>query len=314
MEKDAGGRYYLDDGPGPNPPPNLEAIPDAVPKLEPLHRGASRPYTVMGQHFVPMTNLARYKARGAATWYGRRYHGKPTSSGEPYDMYAMTAAHPTLPIPSYVRVTSLANGKAVVVRINDRGPFIGDRLIDLSYTAAYKLGLVKDGSGLVEVETILPGDVPATTVAVTDSAPPKPATPQQSVTARAVASAPPPAAVPIPAPQPVATADTSSASAPTTPAPSNPGPSAPSVANSEAAPPASGIYVQFGAFRSRENAENLLARLRQQAEWLAVRLHVIPREGLYRVHAGPYASQDDARQIANRIGEMLGPRPILLRW
>jgi len=315
MEKDASGRYYLDDGPGPNPPPNLEAIPDAVPKLEPLHRGASRPYTVMGQHFVPMTNLARYKARGTATWYGRRYHGKPTSSGEPYDMYAMTAAHPTLPIPSYARVSNLANGKSVVVRINDRGPFIGDRLIDLSYTAAYKLGLVTDGSGLVEVETILPGDAPATTVAAASSAPPKPAAPQQPAETRPAASASPPAAVPIPAAQPVAAAGATTASttsAPTaTSAASN---AAQNAANTEAAPAASGIYVQFGAFRSRENAETLVARLRQQAEWLAVRLHVLPREGLYRVHAGPYASQDEARQIANRIGEMLGPRPILLRW
>jgi len=154
MEKDASGRYYLDDGPGPNPPADIDSIPDAVPRLEPLHRGASRPYTVMGRGYAPMANLARYKMRGTATWYGRRYHGKPTSSGEIYDMYAMTAAHTTLPIPSYARVTNLANGKSVIVRINDRGPFIGDRLIDLSYTAAHKLGIVADGSGLVEVETI----------------------------------------------------------------------------------------------------------------------------------------------------------------
>ncbi|HJQ62739.1 MAG TPA: septal ring lytic transglycosylase RlpA family protein, partial [Burkholderiales bacterium] len=176
MEKDSSGRYYLDDGPGPNPPQNLESIPDAVVRLEPLHRAASRPYTVMGRHFVPMTTLARYKARGTATWYGRRYHGKPTSSGETYDMYAMTAAHTTLPIPSYARVTNLANGKSIVVRVNDRGPFVGDRLIDLSYTAAYKLGLVADGRGMVEVESILPGDPsPATVAAASAAANPSPA-------------------------------------------------------------------------------------------------------------------------------------------
>jgi len=104
-----------------------------------------------------MTRLEPYKERGIATWYGRRYHGKPTSSGEKYDMYAMTAAHTILPIPSYVRVTNLANRKSVIVRVNDRGPFIGNRLIDLSYTAAYKLDLAAAGSGMVEVELIIPG-------------------------------------------------------------------------------------------------------------------------------------------------------------
>ncbi|MEK7232004.1 MAG: septal ring lytic transglycosylase RlpA family protein, partial [Pseudomonadota bacterium] len=130
-----GGGYYLNDGPGDNPPPNLEQVPDAVPKREPLHRGAMRPYNVMGQNYTPMTRLVPYKARGTATWYGRRYHGQQTSSGEIYDMYQMTAAHTTLPIPSYARVTNLATNKSVVVRINDRGPFHSDRLIDLSYTA-----------------------------------------------------------------------------------------------------------------------------------------------------------------------------------
>ncbi len=106
-----------------------------------------------------MARVVPYKARGRASWYGKRYHGQPTASGEPYDMYAMTAAHPTLPIPSYARVTNLRNGKAVIVRINDRGPFRGDRLIDLSYTAAYQLGIVGSGSDLVEVESIVPGEL-----------------------------------------------------------------------------------------------------------------------------------------------------------
>src|SRR5512134_545502 len=118
-----GGGYYLDDGPGDAPPPDLDSIPEPVPQLEPLHRGAMRPYVVLGQTFTPMTELQPYKARGVATWYGRRYHGKQTSTGEIYDMYAVSAAHPTLPLPSYARVTSLATGKSIIVRINDRGPF-----------------------------------------------------------------------------------------------------------------------------------------------------------------------------------------------
>lgn len=152
-----GGGYYLDDGPAANPPANLDQIPDAIPRVEPLHRGTMRPYSVMGQSFTPMTELTPYRARGIATWYGRRYHGKQTASGETYDMYAMTAAHTILPIPSYARVTNVANGRSVIVRVNDRGPFIGDRLIDLSYVAAHKLDIVRGGSATVDVETILPG-------------------------------------------------------------------------------------------------------------------------------------------------------------
>lgn len=137
------GGYYKDDGPGDNIPANLADIPDAVPKVEPLNRGASKPYTAMGRDYVPMTEARGFRQEGLASWYGRRYHGKPTSSGEPYDMFAMSAAHPTLPIPSYVRVSNPANGRSVVVRVNDRGPFHADRIIDLSYTAAWKLDILK---------------------------------------------------------------------------------------------------------------------------------------------------------------------------
>ncbi|PSJ18278.1 septal ring lytic transglycosylase RlpA family protein [Nitrosomonas supralitoralis] len=153
-----GGGYYLDDGPGDNPPPNLHLVPDAVPKAEPLRTANMQPYVALGKYFKPMTELEPYKKRGIASWYGRRYHGNNTASGEVYDMYAMTAAHPTLPLPSYARVTNLENGKTVIVRLNDRGPFLSDRIIDLSYTAAYKLGILAGGSGQVEVETLMPND------------------------------------------------------------------------------------------------------------------------------------------------------------
>jgi rare lipoprotein A len=152
-----GGGFYKDDGPGDNPPENIDAIPDAVPRDEPLHRFANKPYSVLGQNYVPLAANTSYKAEGIASWYGRKFHGQKTSSGELYDMYGMTAAHPTLPIPSYVRVTNPRNGKSVVVRVNDRGPFHADRLIDLSWTAAYKLGYLAEGSTQVEVERLLPG-------------------------------------------------------------------------------------------------------------------------------------------------------------
>lgn len=151
-----GGGYYLDDGPEANPPANLDAVPDAVPRYEPLHRFANRTYVALGNTYTPQTTLRDYNEEGLASWYGRRFHGKKTASGELYDMYAMTAAHPTLPIPSYARVTALGNGKSVVVRINDRGPFHSKRVIDLSYTAAYKLGFLGQGSARVRVESLDP--------------------------------------------------------------------------------------------------------------------------------------------------------------
>jgi rare lipoprotein A len=161
--KPAPGGYYKDDGPGDSAPSNLADIPDAVPKPEPLHRFANRPYKIEGRDYAPMssvrTSSGNFRQTGIGSWYGRRFHGKPTSSGEQYDMYAMTAAHPTLPIPSYARVTNVANGRSVVVRINDRGPFHSDRIIDLSYTAAWKLGYIEAGSARVQVESVTPGDV-----------------------------------------------------------------------------------------------------------------------------------------------------------
>ena len=271
-----GGGYYLDDGPGANPPANIDSIPDAVPRVEPIRSATSRPYVVMGRNYTPMTSLQPYRARGIATWYGRRYHGKPTSSGEVYDMYAMTAAHTTLPIPSYARVTNPANGRSVVVRINDRGPFFEGRVVDLSYTAAHKLGVLAGGSAIVEVESIIPGES-GTAVA---SAPrePVPPTPKTEDMPAAVPAPAPPAA----APQIPVTAD------------------------------AAGYYLQLGAFGSRENAENFLARMKAQMEGLADTLHIFSRDGLFRVHAGPYANQPDARQAADRISQALGIRPMVL--
>ena len=154
-----GGAYYMDDGPEANPPANLDAVPDAVPRIEPLARGPNNPYSVFGQRYVPDTTGQPYRAQGPASWYGKKYHGKPTSNGERYDMYGMTAAHPTLPIPSYVRVTRVATGKTVVLRINDRGPFLGGRVIDLSYVAAHKLGVLSPGSAEVIVERIMPEQI-----------------------------------------------------------------------------------------------------------------------------------------------------------
>jgi rare lipoprotein A len=156
-EKRPGG-YYKDDGPG--DAARLASVPDAVPRAEALHKYANRPYEAMGRRYVPLTQVGVFKQRGTATWYGKRYHGSPTSSGEKYDMYKMSAAHPILPIPSYARVTNLGNGRSVVVRINDRGPFHAGRAIDVSYAAAYRLGFLGQGSTQVEIEQVVPGGAP----------------------------------------------------------------------------------------------------------------------------------------------------------
>ncbi len=275
------GGYYLDDGPGANPPANIDSIPDAVPRVEPIRNATSRPYVALGRTYTPMTSLQPYKARGIASWYGRRYHGKQTSSGEVYDMYAMSAAHTVLPIPSYARVTNLANGKSVVVRVNDRGPFVDGRIIDLSYTAAHRIGVLAGGSAMVEVESIIPGSAGTAATAPAPRAP-KPEPAPVTAAREAEPAAAPPEPAPVPAPQiPIATE-------------------------------AGGYYLQLGAFGSRENAETFLARLKAQMGGPGDNLQVYARDGLYRVHAGPYANQGEARASAERITQTLGLKPMVL--
>ena len=140
------------DGPPANPPPNLAQVPNAEPRIEPIRVGGpNKPYEVLGRRYEPMTRDAPLQENGGASWYGRKFHGRPTASGETYDMFAMTAAHKTMPIPSYARVRNPANGREVVVRINDRGPFAPGRVIDLSYTAALRLGVL---AGVAPVEVV----------------------------------------------------------------------------------------------------------------------------------------------------------------
>jgi peptidoglycan lytic transglycosylase len=188
------GKYYADDGPPESIPPGMDKVPDATPTDEPFHKFANRPYTVFGETYVPVVNKDKTKQRGVASWYGRKFQGQKTASGEPYDMFAMTAAHKTLPIPSYAKVTNVASGLSVVVRINDRGPFHSNRIIDLSYAAAARIGIAAKGSGLVDVERVFPreGEQPSAAL--------PPATP----TATALATPPSAASVETP----VVTAET----------------------------------------------------------------------------------------------------------
>lgn len=159
------GAYLPGDGPGADVPANVARTPDAIPRAEPLHRYANRKYKVLGKDYTPLTATGNYKERGVASWYGKKFHGQRTSIGEVYDMYSMSAAHTTLPIPSYARVTNLKNQLSIIVRINDRGPFMHDRIIDLSYTAAVKLGIIGSGQGMVEVESLVASDTTSTPLA-----------------------------------------------------------------------------------------------------------------------------------------------------
>jgi rare lipoprotein A len=314
-----GGGYYLDDGPGDSPPPDLDSIPEPVPQLEVLHRGAMRPYVVMGQSYTPMTELVPYKARGVASWYGRRYHGKQTSTGEIYDMYAMSAAHPVLPLPSYVRVTNVTTGKSVIVRVNDRGPFIDNRIIDLSYTAAHRLGILSGGSGLVEVETVIPDASSGNTLfaGAPSAAPSAPARPTGAVIARR-SSIPQAAAAQSPSTREEADPILAIAIAAAAREGQLKDQSQPAQPISDTTPArgdtaeSSAIYLQLGAFASRENAESYLARAKVEVDWLAQALHLAPRDGVFRVHAGPYASAVEARQAAERVALALGVKPLVV--
>ena len=275
------------DGPEASPPPGLASRPDAEPTLEPIRVGGpNKPYVALGQAYVPITQDKPFTERGLASWYGRKFHGRRTASGEPYDMYALTAAHPTLPIPSYVRVRNSANGREVVVRINDRGPFHSTRIIDLSYTAALKLDVLR-GVTPVELERITFEDIRTGAWRRGSAADPVPVP---------VASEARPAAV---AAEPVAAT------------PSDTAPVAEDPAGSMNAA-ARGFWVQLGAFRRRDGAEGFHRRVAAEADWLKPLLTVFRDASLFRLQAGPYASRDEARNVAERVREVLRLVPVIV--
>lgn len=284
-----GGGFYQDDGPGDNTPENLDSIPNAVPRLEPLSKAAMKPYTALGQQYTPYTELRSYRATGIASWYGRKYHGQKTSIGEIYDMYAMTAAHTILPLPSYVRVTNKQNGQSVIVRLNDRGPFLAGREIDLSYVAAHKLGLLENGSGEVEVEAIIPNGALSSDTSV--SYPNNPSNTSIAVISTRRVITPLAPSSPLP---PVIT--------PTT-----------SIPAATAIPSNTGVFLQLGAFSSVENAEALKSRLSQgkESEWLKP-IQVYAAAGLHRVQVGPYADREQAQKVAERVRDALGYAPNII--
>jgi rare lipoprotein A len=242
--------------PVPAPPTDANSIADAIPRIEPRSRYGNPPfYEVFGKRYYVLSTNIGYVERGVASWYGPGFHKIRTSTGEPYDMYAMTAAHKTLPLPAYVRVTNLVNGRSIVVRVNDRGPFVGNRIIDLSYSAAAKLDMVRNGTAFVEVRSIDPSVSPAAPAAPAAAA----ATPSIQVVTLPPEHAQtnnPPAAAAAPAEAPL------KAGAP--------------------------LYVQAGAFGDPANAERLAAKLRSSAYGkVFVRNDQIAGRNMYRVRIGP---------------------------
>ena len=287
------GGYYKDDGPGDNIPDGLLQVPDAVVKTEPFNKWTSRPYTVLGKTYTPLGNDEPYTARGVSTWYGVKFHGQRTASGELYDMYKMTAAHPTLPIPSYVRVTSLDTGNSVVVRINDRGPFHSSRVIDVSYTAALKLGLLGKGSHEVEIERLFPGDpiVPPARIAaarrevasIAQSAPPEIEALMledriHSDSAALVSQAEP---VPTLTPAPAQAAD-------------------------------GRFFIQLGAYGRPGTAEAMSEKIANAGVELG-KLEVVKVGSLNRLYGGPYASRAEATEAMRALPSGLGFKPIVVQ-
>jgi rare lipoprotein A len=276
------GGYYQDDGPGSNPPPNLRDVPDAEVRYEPYAKFANKPYSVFGQTYTPLLNDAPFTQRGVASWYGVKFHGQRTSSGEPYDMYKMSAAHPTLPIPSYARVTSLDSGKSVVVRINDRGPFHSDRVIDVSYTAALKLGLLGKGSHQVEVERLFPNDPTRIATIRRAATSESQALPVRTEIAalmledrgqgetEAVAQA---------APKPVAKAQ---------------------------------FYVQLGAFSRAGKANEMSERVTQSGVDVGA-IEVVQVGSVQRLYSGPFETRAQAQQAARSLPASLGLKPLVVK-
>jgi rare lipoprotein A len=284
------GGYYKDDGPGRDIPPGLELVPDAIVRDEPYSKWANRPYSVFGRTYNPILHEEPFTQRGVASWYGVKFHGQRTSSGEPYDMYKMTAAHPTLPIPSYARITSVATGKSVVVRINDRGPFHASRIVDVSYTAALKLGLLGKGSHEVELERLFPND------------------PARAATERRAATSQAQALDVTPAPPDIATLMleermSSSSAAAVQAAPAQ------GLATATAA---AGFWLQLGAYSRADKAQEMSRQL-ADAGVAVGSLEVAPAGSVHRLYGGPFGTRAQAQEAANALPSELRLKPIVVK-
>jgi len=325
------GGYYQDDGPGTQIPDGLQMTPDPVPRLEPYSTTGNKPYVVFGKTYTPISDSLPFKQRGIGSWYGKKFHGLKTSSGEPYDMFKMTAAHPTLPIPSYARVTNLNNGLQIIVRVNDRGPFHSDRIIDLSYTAALKLGYIGKGSSTLEVERILTDEIDRIASAAKSVAP----TSKEVAGANTVSSTTqvlPPLTPPQPsyaaqirridvnieameAREQAENAATVARIFGTIQTPPSTSSALTTVATKSPSEPASssGFYLQFGAFTQAHNAETVRNNLIKKWATTLPPIEVVEYGLFYRLYSGPFASRTEAAHAAQHTNLAGFSKPIIVQ-
>ena len=285
------------DGPPAMTPADLAKVPDPVPRVEPIRQGGpNKPYSVMGQSYSPMATDVRWKQRGLTSWYGQKFHGRRTASGELFSVHGLTAAHRTLPIPSYVRVRHIASGKEVIVRVNDRGPFHSGRVLDLSYAAAVKLGIVAMGSAEVELERLTFDDI---RTGAWRQGPP-PVNPEPGVDDPSVALA-------------SLTTSTSPGDEPLSPSTS--GPTASPVPESSAqayTPAARGFWVQLAALGKREGVDKLQQRVNTELSALTPLMAVFKEAALFRLQVGPYESRAQAQVVARSVRETLALNPLVV--
>jgi rare lipoprotein A len=254
----------------PKKPTRIDRTEKVVPKVEPKSKyGNPKSYVVFGQRYHTLPTAKGYVEQGIASWYGTKFHGRRSSSGETYDMYAMTAAHKTLPLPTYARVTNKKNGRSIIVRINDRGPFHENRIIDLSYAAATKLGIVTTGTGLVEVRAIDPRKQVSN----------KPANKAKPVLLKDV----------VDVAEPASSVEIIEPSLPT----------ADEIENDV------GIYVQLGAFRSQENAHKLRDTFAShQVGQVSVKQQIFEDASIYKVWIGPLDTVEQADKTVEKITQL----------
>lgn len=272
----------------------LARLPDPVPQIEPIRAGGpNKPYVVMGQAYAPLTADLPWSERGSASWYGNKFHGRRTASGELYSMYGLTAAHKTLPIPSYVRVRNVRNGKEIIVRVNDRGPFHSSRVMDLSYAAAVKLDLAASGTGEIELSRLTFDDIRA-----------------GAWQRGTVLDADPTVAATVP----LAPASGQAARSDASPAPGEDpmGEFLSRVDGRAYTPAAKGFWVQLATLGQREGVDRLQQRIGQQLDALLPLLAVFHEPPYFKLQAGPYQSRAEALVAAAQARRALQLNPMVV--
>ena len=278
------------DGAPTSPPADLAQTPDPQPQVEPIRSGGpNKPYVVLGRAYEPLSGDVAWKERGVASWYGTKFHGRKTASGELFSMYGLTAAHRTLPIPSYARVRNVSNGKEIIVRVNDRGPFHSSRVMDLSYAAAVKLGISSAGSATVEIERLTFDDI-------------------------RTGAWRKPADLDVPPAEPVADpiADIAAKASSLPDVPPLPEPAVSDERERAYTPSAQGFWVQLAALSRREGVDRLQQRVASEAASMAPLMAVFKESAVFKLQVGPYATREAASEAARQVRDAMRLTPLVI--